>query len=227
VTASTDAVRNSALALQSAYNALGTVQSQLINAYNKNKAVADDEDQMIELHLHYARDSKGLSDMPRYWETYLSTRREFSDFNHLPRNDKEFLNSRLFTRYRASLHTERENLVRDLLQTKEKFEDYFPGMHVTGALHDQQKHLKQQLLSLKQNGFEEAFQVDELQAVQLNLSAELSKSEINVLHGLANAEFHSSSTTDLVSVIGHNEELRNIMFHTFPTNAPLPLRRGA
>ena len=213
--------------MQSAYNALGTVQSQLINAYNKNKAVADDEDKMIELHLHYARDSKGLSDMPRYWETYLSTRREFSDFNHLPRNDKEFLNSRLFTRYRASLHTERENLVRDLLQTKEEFEDYFPGMHVTGALHEQQKHLKQQLLSLKQDGFEEAFKVDELQAVQLHLSAELSKSEINVLHGLANAEFHSSSTTDLVSVIGHNEELRNIMFHTFPTNAPLPLRRGA
>jgi hypothetical protein len=227
VKASSDRVKNSALALEGAYNALGTVQSQLINAYNKNKAVADDEDEMMELHLHYARDSKGLSDMPRYWETYLSTRREFSDFDHLPRNDKEFLKSRLFTRYRASLHTERENLVRDLLQTKEKFEDYFPGMHVTRALHEQQKHLKQQLLSLKQNGFEEAFEVETLQGVRLSLSEELSKSQITVLQSLAKEEFHSCSTTDLVSVIGHNEELRNIMFHTFPTNAPLPLRRGA
>lgn len=213
--------------MEGAYNALGTVQSQLINAYNKNKAVADDEDEMMELHLHYARDSKGLSDMPRYWETYLSTRREFSDFDHLPRNDKEFLKSRLFTRYRASLHTERENLVRDLLQTKEKFEDYFPGMHVAKQLHTQQKDLKHQLLSLKQNGFEEAFEVETLQGVRLSLSEELSKSQITVLQSLAKEEFHSCSTTDLVSVIGHNEELRNIMFHTFPTNAPLPLRRGA
>ena len=97
VTNTNNSDEKSARALQSAYNALGTVQSQLINAYNENKAVADDENKMMELHLHYARDSKGLSDMPRYWETYLRTRREFSDFNHLPRNDKEFLKSRLFT----------------------------------------------------------------------------------------------------------------------------------